>query len=82
MLIKIKDKEGQVFSSDMKNEFAIIEMHFCTSYTQAIVQFPDEEGYQTKDIIIPTEKNDLESAIDFIAVSEDEIGSFVVGETI
>lgn len=79
MLIKVKDSKGKIFSNDMSNFECIIEIHFCTSYTQVIVQEKDEETNKTinRDIIIPIEnKNDLEQVVDMIAVTSDEIGSW------
>ena len=80
MLIKVKDKEGNVYTSDMskENDKSILEMHFCTSYTQVIVQdtIIDENGktiYPEKDIIIPLEGGNW---VDMIAVDEDEIGEW------
>lgn len=80
MLIKVKDREGNIYSNDMSidNDKSIIEIHFCTSYTQAIVQdtLVNEQGtttYPTKDIIIPLENPNW---VDMIAVNEDEIGEW------
>ena len=61
MLIKIKDKEtGYIYTNDMcfENKRAIIELHFCTSYVQALVQDTAEEGF-TKDLFLPTNKGTL-----------------------
>lgn len=79
MLIKVKDSKGKVFSNDMSQFECIIEIHFCTSYTQVVVQEKDDEEDKTiyRDIIIPIKNdNELEQAIDFIAVKSDEIGSW------
>lgn len=79
MLIKVKDYEGNLYTNEMfNNDRTILEMHFCTSYTQVIVQTieTDENGKQTypeKNIIIPLENA---SWVDMIAVSEDEIGEW------
>lgn len=79
MLIKVKDSKGKVFSNDISQFECIIEIHFCTSYTQVVVQEKDSEEDKTvrKDIIIPIKNgNKLEQAIDFLAVKNDEIGSW------
>ncbi|MDT2832378.1 hypothetical protein P7H62_15430 [Vagococcus carniphilus] len=79
MLIKVRDSKGKVFSNDTSNFECIIEIHFCTSYTQVVVQEKDVETDETifRDIIIPIEnKNNLEQVIDMIAVKSDEIGSW------
>lgn len=83
MKLAIKDHEGNVYTNNMNDKRVILEIHFCTSYTQAVVQeeVVDEEGnskFMTKDIIIPNKENEgtLESSLDFIAVNEDELGSW------
>ena len=79
MLIKVRDSKGKVFSNDMNNIECIIEIHFCTSYTQVIVQEKDLETDKTitRDIIIPIENDSvLEQTIDMIAIKSDEIGSW------
>jgi hypothetical protein len=85
MLIKVKDSEGNIFATDLNDKRTILEIHFCTSYTQFKVQeeYLAEDGstrYREKDIIVPTEKNDLESAIDFMAADPSEIGEIVTCE--
>ena len=82
MLIKVRDSKGKVFSNDMSNFECIIEIHFCTSYTQVVVQEKDTETNKTinRDIVIPIEnENSIEQAIDMIAVKTDEIGGVVIG---
>ena len=84
MLFAVKNKNGEVFTNDMSedNQNKILEIHFCTSYTQVVAQRKesDDEGntvYLTEDIIIPAENADEWSqAIDFIAVGGDEEGKW------
>lgn len=86
MKIAVSDNEGNVYTNNTDNmhdgDKTIIEIHFSTSYTQLIVQdlIEDDKGnksYPTKDIIIPIEDADgLSQAIDMIAVSSNEIGSW------
>lgn len=79
-----KNRKGEIFTNDMSedNPNTILEIHFCTSYTQVVVQKQeiDDKGvtkYITEDIIIPNKSSDeFEQAIDFIAVSGDEIGEW------
>lgn len=80
MLIEVKDKEGNIYSSNMskENNKSILAIHFCTSYTQVNVQDKavNEYGeyyYPEKDIIIPLEGGNW---VDMIAIEEDEIGSW------
>lgn len=41
-LIRVRrESDGKVFSSDMREDNVIYEMHFCTSYTQVFVQEAD-----------------------------------------
>lgn len=85
MLIRVKDSEGHIFTTDLNDKRAILEIHFCTSYTQFKVQeeYLADDGsirYREKDIIVPTEKNDFESAIDFMAVDPSEFGEIVTCE--
>lgn len=83
MLIKVKDKQGNIFSTDMTDKRCIYEIHFCTSYTQFLVQeeYVDENGkkkYKHKSIVVPAKKTwDLETALDFIAVNEEELGEII-----
>jgi uncharacterized protein (DUF4213/DUF364 family) len=83
MKIAVKDRDGNVYTNDMSSDKTIIEIHFGTSYTQAIVQteVTGENGvttYPEKNVFIPTEADDLASALDFIAVSDSEIGEWAV----
>lgn len=59
-MIRIKDKEtGCIYTEDMRfeNKRVIIELHFCTSYVQAIVQ-DTIKGF-TKDLFLPTNRGIL-----------------------
>ena len=80
MLIKVKDKEGNIYTNNMSksNDKSILEIHFCTSYTQVVVQdtIVNDEGvtiYSEKDIIIPLENPNW---ADMIAVDDNEIGEW------
>jgi hypothetical protein len=81
--IKVMDKEGNIYSTDLSSNKCIYEIHFSTSYTQFEVQevVIDSDGnklYKKKSVIVPVEgKDDLATAIDFLAVSDDEIGKIV-----
>lgn len=84
MKLAIKDSEGNVFTNDMTDDNAIIEVHFCTSYTQVVVQSTDinSEGrpyYPTKDLFIENtaSPDDLAKAIDFMAVPSGSIGEWI-----
>lgn len=63
MLIQVRNKENKkIYSSDMSadNKQSIIEIHFCTSYTQVIVQDQVEEiDFLTKDTKIKFPTTDL-----------------------
>lgn len=82
MRIAVKDINGQLYTNDMSdnNKHVIIEMHFCTSYTQIIVQDTVEEGektiYPTKNVIVPLESDTLDYALDMMAITDDEIGEW------
>ena len=81
MLISVRNKRtGKVYDSSMKSDASILEIHFCTSYTEVIVQ--DEivndsgnKSYPTHSIFIPVESNS--SWIDLIAIQNDDEGEFV-----
>lgn len=83
MLIKVKDSQGTIYTNDMCDnaESWILEIHFGVEYTQVIVQDKvlKDDGitytYLEKNIII---KGDKFSWIDSFAVSEDEIGEWVI----
>jgi len=77
MIQVIRTKDGKIFTSDMSKFENIIEIHFCTSYTQVIIQEKDEDNkLQLKDIIcnpIGTESD----FIDMIAVQSNDVGKFI-----
>lgn len=52
MISVIRDKDKKVFTTDMSKEECIYEMHFCTSYTQVLVQEFNKNGWLDKDEII------------------------------
>ena len=77
MIFKVqRHRDGKVFTSDMSNPYGdvIIEIHFCTSYTQVIVQ--DKEEKQAVNIMILNE-GAKPSIIDTFAVEGIDTGSFV-----
>ena len=84
MKFAVKNRRGEIFTNDMSedNPNSILEIHFCTSYTQVVVQKQetDDDGvtkYVKEDIIIPIKSPDgFGQAIDFMAVSGDEIGEW------
>lgn len=54
-MIQVKRlKDGKIFTNDMTEKESIYEIHFCTSYTQVLVQEEDPYGnLKRKDIICP-----------------------------
>ena len=75
-MIKVtRDKDGKVFASDMSKDECIIEIHFCTSYTQVkVYEFGEDRAFWEKDIIcqpIGTKPNTL----DLIATQDDDTGT-------
>lgn len=85
MTIKVRNmKTGVVYSNDMSdaNKHSILEINFCTSYTQVTVQ--DEEVNEVGDkcwpqydIIVPPELSKV-NWIDMIAVQNDPVGEWVM----
>lgn len=78
-MIKVKRKsDGQVFTTDMSadNKFKITEIHFCTSYTQVIVQEEKDGKFPTMDLIVEP-IGSIPNAVDLIATQNDEAGEFV-----
>ena len=78
-MIKVKrHRDDKVFTTDMSESEGIYEMHFCTSYTQVMIQELDESGrLQSKEIIcepVGTEPN----CIDLIATQDDDTGEFYI----
>jgi len=83
-MIKVKDSDGNVFTSDMniESDYSILEIHFCTSYTTIEVQYPviDENGnkaFKTKSIYTEPDNNRM-GAIDYLAFNgSEEFGEFI-----
>ncbi len=74
-MIKVKrNSDGKVFTTDMSKDESIYEMHFCTSYTQVMIQELDENGTLTHKAIICNPVGTTPSPIDLIATQEDETG--------
>ena len=73
-MIKVKrDSDGAVFDTGMRYNTGIIEIHFCTSYTQVRVQEEKDGMCHVHDIICPpigTKPN----FVDLIATQDDETG--------
>ena len=87
MDLRVLDKSNNViYSNDMSdnNKHAICEIHFCTSYTQVVVQ--DEimvDGkikYPTHDVILPP-VGSKPNWIDEIATNGDPQGEWVNAST-
>lgn len=83
MQVAIKQNDtGQIYSNDMgaDNKHSILAMHFCTSYTQVVVQDEVDGKFPTHDIILPafgTEPNGLSYAIDHMATQNDPEGEWI-----
>ena len=87
MLIRVRDDvTGKIYSNDMseKNDLSILEIHFCTSYTQVEVQDKINNGkgleYPTHTICIQplgTKPN----WVDLIAIQDSNAGSWIVHKT-
>lgn len=78
-LIKVKDKDGNVYSMPSETDKCILEIHYCTSYIQFIVQdvVIDDDGnkkYPTKNIVVILDENNW---IDLMAIKDNEIGELV-----
>ena len=78
-MLKVKDKNGVIYTMPSDTPKCILSVHYSTSYYQFEVQdhLVDENGKETfpkKDIIVPI---NTDNWIDFIAVNEYEIGSLV-----
>lgn len=75
--------EGEVYSNDMSlsNDNVILEIHFCTSYTEVIVQKKSIDGdgtiiYPTHTIIIPPEGS-RPHWVDLVAVKDCKKGKWI-----
>lgn len=83
MLIKIKDKKtGTIYTNDMgaDNKNCILEIHFCTSYTQVKVQSEKESHgktiFPTHDIMLSPVKSKA-NFVDLIAIQNDNEGEWL-----
>ena len=81
-MIKVKrNHDGKVFTSDMSKDDCILEIHFCTSYTQVICYELDEDGsLQQIDIICPADCTEM-GLVDGIAVADSDWGRFILTPT-
>ena len=79
MIIKVKrSKDGKIFTTDMSENEGIYEMHFCTSYTQVMIQEMNGDGVLQEGEIICLPEGTEPNWIDEIATQEDDTGAFVV----
>lgn len=75
MITKVRDKEtGAVYSSDMsdENKSKILDINFCTSYTEVTVQDETGGNFPTKNLIIPPIGSEP-YWVDMIAINENDI---------
>lgn len=82
MKIQVKRlKDGKIFTNDMSQDECIYEIHFCTAYTQVIVQeFNDAGERVSSDIICKPYGNESQTSwIDLIAIQDDDLGEFIGG---
>lgn len=78
-LLKVTDKNGEVYTMPSETPKCILEVHYSTSYYQFIVQdyILDKDGkerFPEKNIIVPI---NTDNWVDFIAVKEEEIGKII-----
>lgn len=74
MEIKVLDKEtGVVYTNNMsdKNKHCILELHFCTSYTQIVVQDELDGNYNTHEIFVEP-VGSKSNMLDLIAIKDDD----------
>lgn len=77
-MISVKrDKDKKVFTTDMSKDEGIYEMHFCTSYTQVMIQELDEDGKLTDKEIICAPVGTEPNWVDLIATQDDDTGVFL-----
>lgn len=79
MEIRIRDlKSGHIYTNDMSdnNNHSILEMHFCTSYTQASVQDRIGSKYITRNVILPP-MGSTPDPLDYIALADESHGEWV-----
>ena len=71
-------KDGRIFTSDMsgKDDACIIEIHFCTSYTQVVIQEKKEDKFVTYSLICDP-SGSKPNIIDSIATGNDDEGIFL-----
>lgn len=72
-IVVTRDSDQRVFTSDMSGDDSIIEIHFCTSYTQVVVQEMVEGKGKCHDIICPP-LGSTPNPVDLIATQGDETG--------
>lgn len=78
-MIRVKRHiDGKVFDTDMSKHEGIYEMHFCTSYTQVMIQESDDGGKLQDKEIICAPVGTKPCQIDLIATQEDDTGEFIV----
>lgn len=83
MELKIRQKDtGQIYSNDMgdDNKHKIIEIHFCTSYTQIEVQSTVEGIFSHHSVILPAfgvKAEGMGWAIDHIATQGEAEGEWI-----
>ena len=77
-MIKVKrHKDGKVFTTDMSENESIFEIHFCTSYTQVMIQEYDGDGKLQQGEIICEPAGTTPNCIDLIATQHDDSGEFI-----
>lgn len=76
--LKVQDKAtGKIYGfSSNPTENTIIEIHYCTSYFQFVIQEYNEGRYIIKNLICPF---DNANPIDLMCIGEGELGEIVQG---
>jgi len=77
MIAVKRHRDGKVFTTDMSKDDGIYEMHFCTSYTQVMIQEADDEGRLKNSEIICKPVGTEPNWVDLIATQDDDTGEFV-----
>lgn len=76
-MISVKrNRDGKVFTSDMSKSDGIYEIHFCTSYTQVMIQEEIEGELVNKEVICEPVGTKA-SFVDLIAIQDDDLGCFI-----
>jgi hypothetical protein len=76
-MISVKrTRDGKVFTSDMSKSDGIYEIHFCTSYTEVMIQ-EEIEGNLVSERIICEPVGTKSNPIDLIAIKDDDLGFFI-----